>query len=149
METTAVWQLSVPPDFIDVEADFVTAAAHCERLAVTAQETENMATQRELYQLLNSGLNQLLPVLNEPIPDADREAFTVDTLPASSPMLDCDSDLLCEYCLALSELLGGGRMSVSVEEALQGLLSDLIRLLTDHIAAPRWLRTAEGVQPLV
>lgn len=148
METTTVWQDPLPADFIDVEADFVAAAAHCERLAVTAQEAENMAEQRELYRRLNSGLSQLLPVLNEPIADADRGAFIVDTPPASSPALDCDSDLLCEYCLALSELLAAGRMPISVEETLQGLLSDLIRLLTDTIAAPRWLRTAQGLQPL-
>lgn len=148
METTSVWQIPVPPDFIDAETDFVAAAAHCEQLAVTAQDAESMTLQRELYQKLHSGLSQLLPVLNDPIPDAAREPFIVDTLPSSPPALDCDSDLLCEYCIALSELLAAGRMPISVEETLQGLLCDLIRLLTDHIAAPRWLRTAEGLRPL-
>lgn len=148
MEHTAAWHFPLPADYIDPHEDFVAAAAHCEQLALTAQDTENMMTQRELYRQLNECLSQLLPVLNDPIPQGSRDAFIVDTLPAVPPNLDCDSDLLCDYCLALSELLAEGRMPLSIEETLQALLSDLIRLLAETIAAPRWLRTPDGLQPV-
>ena len=149
MEATAVFQLPVPTDFIDPEEDFVAAAARCERLGVAGQDTENMAAQREIYRQLGEHLSRLLPELNEPIPPACREAFTVDTRPAAPPTLNCDSDLLCEYCIALSELLAQGRMPISIEDTLQGLLGDLLRLQTDLISAPRWLRTPDGLVPLV
>lgn len=149
MEATAVWQFPVPTDFIDLEEDFIAAAARCERLGVAAQDTENMAAQREIYRQLGEHLSHLLPILNEPIPPACQESFTVETRPAVSPTLNCDSDLLCEYCIALSELLAQGRMPISIEDTLQGLLSDLLRLQTDIISAPRWLRTPDGLEALV
>lgn len=131
------------------EADFVAVALGCEQLSASALEMEDMSAQRVVYRELNSLLSRLLPVLNEPIPQSCQTHFIVDKLPDTPPALESDGDLLCEYCLALSELLAGGKMSLAIEENLQGLLAELTRFLSDTIAAPRWLRTPGGLTPII
>lgn len=148
MEANAVW--THPLLYVDVEpeTDFVKAATHCEELAASALEAEHMQTQHELYDRLNACLTQLQPTLMDEIPEEQKAQFTVSALPHTFPKMDTESELLCEYCLALSHLLSGHPLSLSTEETLQGLLYELTCFLSDTMLAPRWLRTPLGVEPI-
>ncbi|MCS2162813.1 hypothetical protein MUU47_17110 [Scandinavium sp. H11S7] len=148
MEAPAVW--THPLLYVDIEpqTDFAEAAAHCEKLAAGALDTEHLPTQHELYQRLHECLTQLQPMLLEPIDENQMAQFTVSTLPRSRPTMDTESELLCEYCLALSHLLSGNPLSISVEETLQGLLYELTAFMTDTMLAPRWLSTPQGLRPI-
>ncbi|MDX6021818.1 hypothetical protein SIL08_16200 [Scandinavium sp. V105_16] len=148
MEATAVW--THPLLFVNVEpeTDFTEVAEHCENLAASALEAEHMQTQHELYQRLHECLTQLQPTLLDPIPDNLIAQFTVNEMPSTEPVMDTETELLCEYCLALSHLLSGNPLSLSVEETLQGLLYELTCFMTDTMLAPRWLNTPQGLQPI-
>lgn len=148
MEATAVWTHPLLYVNVEPESDFTEAATHCENLAASALEAEHMQTQHELYQRLHECLIQLQPTLIDPIPDNMIAQFTVNEMPRAQPQMDTESDLLCEYCLALSHLLSGNALSLSVEETLQGLLYELTCFLRDTMLAPRWLNTPLGLQPI-
>ena len=148
MEASAVW--THPLLFVDVEpeTDFIATIVHCEKLAADAMEAEHTATQHELYQRLNDCLSALRPTLLDPIPEEMEEQFTVAARPISPPVMETESDMLCDYCLALSELLSGKHLSLDIEEALKGLLYELTCFLADTMQAPRWLKTPSGKVPL-
>ncbi|MBB1201548.1 hypothetical protein EGM70_14765 [Enterobacteriaceae bacterium 89] len=148
MEASPVW--THPLLYVDVEpeTDFIATIVHCEKLAADAMETEHTTTQHDLYQRLHQCLSALRPTLLDPIPEELEAQFTVSTLPAHPPAMETESDQLCDYCLALSELLCGKRMTLDVEETLKGLLYDLTCFLSDTMQAPRWLKTPLGNVPL-
>jgi hypothetical protein len=133
---------------VSPESDFTVAATHCEELAASALESEHMSTQYALYKRLHECLTRLQPTLMDPIPENQIAQFTVSTLPRTRPAMDTETDLLCEYCLALSHLLSGNPLSLSVEETLQGLLYELTCFMADTMLAPRWLSTPLGLQPI-
>lgn len=148
MEAPVAW--TNPLLYVDIEAaaDFIETATHCEKLAEEALETEHLKTQHDLYERLHECLQKLYPTLNDPIPEELVEKFTVTTPPLHPPVMDTESELLCEYCLALSKLLAGNPLSLDIEETLKGLLYELTSFLTDTMLAPRWLATADGLESL-
>lgn len=148
MEPSAVCTPSLLSEETEFDSDFVEAAKQCEHLAASALEDEDLFKQQALYQRLHQCLSQLQPTLNDPIPQEMVAQFTVSTRPQTVPAMDTESDLLCEYCIALSELLSGNRLTFSIEQTLQGLLYELTCFLSDTMLAPRWLATPEGTEPL-
>lgn len=149
MEATAVWTHPLLYVTVEPETNFAEAATHCEDLAASALESEHLNTQHQLYQRLHECLTRLQPTLLEPITEEQMPQFTVSRMPSSAPTMDTESELLCEYCLALSHLLSGNPLSLSVEETLQGLLYELTCFLADTMLAPRWLETPQGLRPIV
>lgn len=149
MEAPAVWTHPLMYVEVEPESDFIDTIKHCENLAATALDEEDMLTQQALYQRLHQCLSLLHPTLNDPIPESLVEQFTVNVRPTTSPAMDTESDLLCEYCIALSELLSGSPRTLRIDETLQGLLYDLTSFLADTMQAPRWLNTSKGLHPLV
>ena len=89
----------------------------------------------------------LRPTLGEPIPPHLIDRFTVDVLPDVLPEFTPDADLLCDYCLALAQVLLGRSLLPETETTLNGLLCDLVWYFADGLKAPRWIRTTDGVQP--
>lgn len=148
MEAPAVWTHPLLFTEFDPSLDFVDVATQCEELAASALESEHLETQHDLYQRLHTCLAQLQPTLLDPIPDDRMAEFTVSVLPDCRPAMETESELLCEYCLALSKLLSGQPLSIRVEETLQGLLYELTCFLSDTILAPRWINTPQGVKIL-
>lgn len=148
MESPLVW--THPQRYVsgEAETDFIAAITQCEKLAGDAMESEHQPTQYQLYQQLHDYLTAIHPTLLDPIPEALEEQFTTRTFPESMPTMDTESDLLCEYCLTLSELLSGHALDVRGEETLQGLLYELTCFLADTMRAPRWLKTPQGRVPL-
>lgn len=144
METQAVW--NVPPVLptLPADANFLELAEHCEMLASRVLEETRAHSHPLLHQQLATTLAALHPTLRDPIPPTLIDKLTTDTLPRQPPAMDTESDLLCEYCLVLNQLLAGDRLTGSQEATLKGLLYELTCFLADTITAPRWLRTSSG-----
>ncbi|HAM9876485.1 TPA: ash family protein [Escherichia coli] len=128
--------------------DFTTLADYCDHFAETLIECHNPALKMALCGRLSTCLALLRPTLNEPIPPHMIERFTVDTLPDISPDFAPDADLLCDYCLALVQVLNGRSLLPETETTLTGLLCDLVWYFADGLKAPHWIRTADGVQAI-
>ncbi|MBT1427021.1 hypothetical protein [Dickeya dianthicola] len=126
--------------------DFIVLAGHCENFAEILIESDDPALRLALCGRLAACLALLRPTLNQPVPRHLFESLTVDTLPAVSPCFDPDSELLCDYCLVLAQLLTGRALSPETERMLTGLLSELVWYFAAELEAPRWIRTADGVK---
>ncbi|MFT8211868.1 MAG: hypothetical protein ACMZI0_17220 [Symbiopectobacterium sp.] len=135
--------LSVP---FSTAMDFTELAAHCGRFAETLIESEEPALKLALCERLVACLSLLRTTLNEPVPPHLVESLTVDTLPATESYFEPGSDLLCDYCLALGQLLTERPLSLETERVLTGLLTELVWCFSAGIKAPRWVRTENGVK---
>ncbi|EED0624678.1 hypothetical protein [Escherichia coli] len=135
--------LAVP---LSAATDFTELAEYCDRFAQTLIECHNPALKMALCGRLNTCLALLRPTLNEPIPPYLIDRFTVDVLPDVLPEFTLDADLLCDYCLALAQVLAGRSLLPETEKTLTGLLCELVWYFADSLKAPRWIRTADGVQ---
>ncbi|MCI4239025.1 hypothetical protein [Dickeya dianthicola] len=128
--------------------DFTVLADYCEHLAENLMESDDPALRLAFNTRLSAGLARLKPMLNQPIPTHLTERLTTDALPVAVPCFEPDSDLLCDYCLALAQLLAGRGLSLEMEHTLTGLLAELVWYFTAELKAPRWIRTANGVKCL-
>ncbi|MGM3182415.1 hypothetical protein [Dickeya oryzae] len=137
--------LTVP---FNAATDFTALADHCERFVENLVESDDPAQRLALCARLTDGLALVRPTLNQPIPPHQTESLTVDTFPAVSPCFDPDSELLCDYCLTLAQLLSGKGLSLEMEQALTGLLAELVWLFAAGLKAPRWIRTVDGVNSI-
>ena len=59
--------------------------------------------------------------------------------------LTTESDLLREYCSALTLVLLNQQESAEQEDTITGLLFELINVLNDSLRAPRFVRTDSGL----
>lgn len=151
-----LWQLpsllnaiysSFPSIPFSAATNFTTLADYCEHFAETIIECHDLALKMAPCGRLSTCLTLLRPTLGEPIPPHLIDRFTVDVLPDVLPEFTPDADLLCDYCLALAQVLLGRSLLPETETTLTGLLCDLVWYFADGLKAPRWIRTTDGVQP--
>ena len=135
--------LSAP---FNATTDFTVLADYCARFAETLIETDDPALRLALCGRLHAALALLQPTLHDPIPPHLIESLTVDTLPATPEHFISEPDSLCEYCLALLQLLLERPAEPKTEQTLTGLLCELVWNFTEGLKSPRWLRTADGVK---
>lgn len=128
--------------------EFTVMADYCENFAETLAECNDPALRMALYGRLSACLMLLKPALLEPIPQHLVESFTVDAPPSESPVFEADSTDICQYSLALTQVLMGQGLSPKIRNALSALLFDLIHLFSAEIKAPRWIRTVDGIKPI-
>ena len=121
--------------------NFTTLADYCEHFAETIIECHDLALKMAPCGRLSTCLALLRPTLGEPIPPHLIDRFTVDVLPDVLPEFTPDADLLCDYCLALAQVLLGRSLLPETETTLTGLLCDLVWYFADGLKAPRWIRT--------
>ncbi|EDH5633247.1 hypothetical protein CB172_22935 [Salmonella enterica subsp. enterica serovar Claibornei] len=98
-----------------------------------------------LYGRIRACLAILSPTLNDPIPSHLVDSLTLDDLPTSFPRFEPDPEQLCQYCLALLQILTEQAQRSETEQPLTGLLCELVWFLAAKLKAPRWLRTVDGV----
>ncbi|EDH5633282.1 TPA: hypothetical protein O7X39_004506 [Salmonella enterica] len=134
--------LSVP---FSAATDFTDLADHCDRFAETLIECHDPALKMALYGRLRACLAILSPTLNDPIPPHLVDSLTLDDLPTSFPRFEPDPEQLCQYCLALLQILTEQAQRSETEHTLTGLLCELIWFFAAKLKSPRWLRTADGV----
>lgn len=135
--------LSIP---FNADTDFTVLADHCEKLAEAQAECLDSALKMALCGRLAAVLTLLKPGLRDPIPPHLKDSLTVDTLPTSFPRFAPDTDTLCDYCSALTQLLLCRMYSPQEEEQLRWLLTELLEYFAAEMKAPRWIRTADGVK---
>ncbi|EDS90882.1 hypothetical protein MUG12_06435 [Escherichia albertii NBRC 107761 = DSM 17582] len=135
--------LSVP---FSTTTDFTVLADYCACFAETLIETNDPVLRLAFCGRLRACLALLQPTLNDPIPPHLIESLTVDVPPVTPHHFDPEPDLLCEYSLALLQLLMARTAEPKTEQTLTGLLCELVWYLTEGLKAPRWLRTADGVK---
>lgn len=68
-------------------------------------EEEDPAVKTALCGRLAACLALLKPTLHDPIPQHLEMYLTVDTLPTHQPAFDPETDALCSYCEAITQLL--------------------------------------------
>ena len=134
--------LSIP---FSAATDFTILADHCENLAETLIESDDPTLKMALCGRLSACLALLQPALSDPIPLHLVESLTIDTLPPLRPGFDPDSELLCEYCLTLAQLLAGRTLLPDMAQTLTGLLCELVWFFASDTKKPRWIRTSDGV----
>ncbi|HEY2451471.1 MAG TPA: hypothetical protein VGI71_02400 [Scandinavium sp.] len=135
--------LAVP---FSIDTDFTVLADHCENFAETLIECDDPTLKMALCGRLDAALALLQSTLNDPIPPHLTDSFTVDTLPVRFPRFQPDSELLCDYCLTLTQVLINRALSPENEKNLSGLLFELVCYFAAEMKAPRWLRTEGGVK---
>ncbi|WP_353733478.1 hypothetical protein [Escherichia coli] len=96
--------LAVP---FSAATDFTDLAEYCDRVATTLIECRDLALKTALCGRLNTCLALLRPTLNEPIPPHLIDGFITNDLPNVSPGFEPDAGSLCDYCLALTQILNG------------------------------------------
>lgn len=135
--------LAVP---FSAATDFTVLASHCENFAETLIENHDPALKMALCGRLNACLTLLQPTLLDPVPPHLVETLAVDTFPVNAPQFGPECTELCNYCLALTQILAGQGFTSETAKQLSGLLYDLINYFAAEMKAPRWLRTASGVK---
>ncbi|EFB5168142.1 hypothetical protein ACEZ6V_000544 [Escherichia coli] len=135
--------LSVP---FSAATNFTVLADHCDRFALALIECHDPALKTALCGRLDTCLALLRPTLNEPIPPHLIDGFITNDLLDVSPGFEPDAGSLCDYCLALTQILNGHALLPETEKTLTGLLCELVWYFAANLNAPRWIRTADGVQ---
>lgn len=135
--------LTVP---FNADTDFTVLGDHCEKLAEAQAECLDPALRMALCGRLGAALALLKTDLLHPVPAHLKDSLTVDTLPVTSPRFAPDEGILCDYCLAMTQLLLCRMFSSQEEEQLRWLLAELTEYFTAEVKAPRWIRTADGVK---
>ncbi|MFU0444548.1 hypothetical protein ACMZZG_03545 [Pseudocitrobacter faecalis] len=121
--------------------DFTELADHCDHFV----ECHDPALKMALYGRLRACLAILHPTLNDPIPPHLVDSLTLDDLPTSFPRFEPDPEQLCQYCLALIQILTEQIQGSETEQSLTGLLCELVWFFAAKLKAPRGLRTTDGV----
>ncbi|ECF3155277.1 hypothetical protein ACVUCS_003509 [Salmonella enterica subsp. enterica] len=137
--------LTVP---FSADTDFTTLADYCDRFAESLIETDDPAQRLALCGRLAACLALLRPTLNDPVPPHLVDSLTVDILPDTSPIFAPGFDLVCEYSETLAQLLLSRTLSPLAEKIMTGLLAELVWYFAAELKAPRWIRTASGVEPI-
>ena len=135
--------LTVP---FSAATDFTDLAYYCDRFAETLIECHDPVLKMALCGRLDTCLSLLRPTLNEPIPPHLIDGFITNVLPDLSPGFEPDAESLCDYCLALTQILNSHALLPETETTLTGLLCELVWYFASDLNAPRWIRTADGVQ---
>ncbi|WP_226570894.1 hypothetical protein [Mangrovibacter yixingensis] len=126
--------LSVP---FSAATDFTELATYCEHFAQTMLESDDPALKMALLARLNAALALLRPTLDDPIPPHLLEQFVADVLP-EAPVFEPSPELLCDYCLALTQVLTLQGLPPETGQSLAGLLAELVWHFAGNLKAPRW-----------
>lgn len=96
---------------------------------------------------LLAGFNVLRVVLTHQLPPHLIERLTVEEGQEAAPctVSEADSDVLCEYCCAVTQVLLGQQLGQAQQVQMTDLLSQLFSLLEENLTAPRFVRTKKGL----
>lgn len=128
--------------------DFIELADNCERFAEVLAECEDPQQKMALCGRLSACLALLEPTLFEPVPQALKASLTVENIPAYTPSFEPDSDQLCAYCQAITQLLMSNTLAPASESIFRELLYTLVAFFADTLKAPRWLRQGQEIYDL-
>lgn len=128
--------------------NFLELADNCENFVEEMVECDDPAQMMALCGRLSACLALLQPTLLEPIPESLVASLTVEEVPAHSPTLEMEADLLAEYCQVLIQLMLSGSLAMKAELMIRDLLYQLVCYFAETLKAPRWLKTEHGIVSL-
>ncbi|MGL4172039.1 hypothetical protein ABQJ53_17670 [Morganella morganii] len=129
------------------DTDFTVLADHCALFAEVLIESADPVQKLALCGRISTGLSLLKSKLSDPIAPHLVECLTTDIPPVTSPpRFNPDSTELCNYCLALTQVLAGQGFGSQTAMHLSWLLYELLDYFKTDLQSPRWLRTAEGTR---
>ncbi|AIR64352.1 hypothetical protein [Cedecea neteri] len=119
----------------------------CERYAEVLIENKDIVERMALCGRLYAGLEVLKVVLDKPLPEHLIASLTAEKseIKDDNWTLTAESDLLREYCSALTLVLLNQQESAEQQGTITGLLFELINVLNDSLRAPRFVRTDSGL----
>lgn len=129
------------PSPVYMTLDLFELLETCEKLADELIECSNRARQQTFYIRLADCLEAMELELEKPLPPYLIERLTAEKLIATRPQhIAGDSELLRQYCHALTQVLRDGGQAPEVHDALNGLLFELLNLLIEDLLTPRFER---------
>ncbi len=149
MATTPAFTHSLLTLPVSDQTEFTVLARHCEHLADTLLECADPLLRLALCERLNTSLSLLRPTLLEPVPEHLAYCLTTDSMAPENPEPAAagfapDSEQLCDYALALSQLLACHTLPPGCTQPLHGLLNDVVSQFASLLCAPRWRNTPQG-----
>ena len=147
MEHTFSHSLFTTP--FDHNTDFTELADTCERFVEALVECDIPAQKMALCGRLFACLTLLQSTLLEPVPEHLKASLTVDDLPLEQPEFEPEADQTGRFCQLLTQLILNQSLSKSDERVAGDLLQELVGFYSDTLKAPHWLRTKDGVVPLL
>ncbi|WBM69025.1 hypothetical protein OH773_12535 [Buttiauxella sp. WJP83] len=121
--------------------DVIDLAERCELLTDILVDSENPAECTLLCQYLYAHLDALKENLDKPLPKSRIEQLSVNhasEFPDSQSF--ADSDDLCDYSQAVTQVLLCHALPQNAKVVLSGLLMKLMNTLVDNLKTPRFLR---------
>ncbi len=129
------------PSAVYMTLDLFELLDICETLADELMECASKSRQHVLYARLAACLEAMELELEKPLPPYLLERLTAEKLIATQPQhIAVDSELLRQYCYALTRVLGERGQKPAVHHALNGLLFELLNLLIEDLLAPRFAK---------
>lgn len=149
MATTPAFTQSLLTLPVCDQTEFTVLARHCEHLADALLECTDPLLRLALCERLNTSLSLLRPTLLEPVPAHLADSLTTDSMAPENPEpattgFAPDSEQLCDYALALSQLLACHTLPPGCTQPLHGLLNDVVSQFASLLCAPRWRNTPQG-----
>ena len=133
---------------LNPNVDFTTLADRCEQYAEAQAELDFPVLRAAFCERLIACLTWLKDTQNDPIPRHLESQFIINSYPLAYPRFEPDTGHLCDYCLALAQILANRELPHDVEQTLSDLLFGLVCYLAAELKAPRWVRTANGIVPV-
>ncbi|VEB94946.1 Uncharacterised protein [Cedecea lapagei] len=119
----------------------------CERYTDALIENNDIAERMALCGRLYAGLEVLKVVLDKPLPEHLIEYLTAEKSDSEdhARCLTAESDLMREYCSALTLVLLNQHESAEQQQTITGLLFEMVNALAEDLKAPRFVRTDSGL----
>lgn len=129
--------------------DLLTLAPVCAELVAWLLETPDDTVRLALTGRLSLALSLLHDELEKPLTAAQRNALSTEQRQDKQPV-GCftESELTCNYCRTLTEILLRRACAGISETLIAGLLFELVNHLSDSLTAPRFYRAADGLRYL-
>ncbi|MGB9095812.1 hypothetical protein [Erwinia sp.] len=129
------------------QMDFIELAEYNERLVSVLIESDDNAERNAISQEMAISLAQLQLALTEPVPQSRIPQLTAedDTVYWNTSFI-AEPEIVNEYCIALNQALLSRVLNSTIEEALTGLLFELVNFQVDDLKAPRFVQTISGLQ---
>ncbi|EIZ8992394.1 hypothetical protein N7936_001641 [Cronobacter sakazakii] len=133
-----------------VNSDFLSLAPECAGLVSELLETHSTTARLALTGRLNYALKLLLASLNGLLTKEQEALLTTEQKPAMyvDEAFSPDNEILCNYCLSLTEILLSCTVDESNQKNILGLLFELVNYLCDSLTTPRFYNSAEGLHYL-
>ncbi|MCT4701048.1 hypothetical protein MUA02_03400 [Enterobacteriaceae bacterium H20N1] len=141
--TSAITPADSSPTYMTL--DLFELLDACETLSDELIESNNQAWQQTLYHRLANCLETMQTELEKTLPPYLIQRLTVEKLVDTQPQhLAEDSELLRQYCYALTQVLISQKQTTEVNKTLNELLFELVNMLIEDLLLPRFEKGVSG-----